>query len=115
MPHLPIDVDGGSVKIKFPGTEGTDRRIEKRDSTADDTIPAAAGHREVTLHRYVESDPAARIYLIEIWGSDRSGDPLKKYKPNADGHCLIRVHYVAGNEVKEPIPADMIAGAEELG
>ena len=108
MPHLPIEIEGGSVTIRFPVKEGAGSRMVQRDSLAADTIEAADGHDVVKLNRYSESDADAKICLIELKGT---AQPDCIYYVPIDGKCLITIHYLNSEEVKRGEKAKLPAGA----
>jgi len=97
MPHLPpIEVDGGSVTIKFPVTEGNGQRIK---ADGDSEIPATQDHAKIKVNRFSEFDDNAKIYLIEVQGVP--GSKTHKFAPNADGICSIKIHYVSGEKAPD--------------
>ena len=96
MPHLPpIEINGGSVSIKFPAQEGTDQRIRQDGESVHN--PASQSGRPVTVHEYADSQPGSRIYLIEIQGT--GPDPLY-FTPNQNGKCSVRIHYLSETEIQ---------------
>ena len=112
MPHLPpIDVDGGSVTIKMPVTEGAGDRIKKvGEFVHDPTVPA---EHKITMNTYTDIETDARIYLIEIQGTP--GSVSHKFTPNAEGVCSIKIHYLSGEEVRAKEIVVLPAGTTELG
>ena len=91
MPHLPpIEVDGGSVTIKFPVVEPNGDRL-----TSIGKGPAAPPHADITIERFRDSQDGSRIYLIEIHAPGR--DAIR-FAPQ-DGRCSIKIHYLSQTEV----------------
>ena len=110
MPHLPVEIDGGSITISVPVVDNNERGIKAKEfNSASDEIPAAPHHVRARMNRFHDSD--ARIYKIEV-RVDAGSEP-SVFFPAENAACSVKIYYASGEEPpKEEMPSTVESGGD---